>query len=390
MVYHMISTRYWEEKQKLLWRRGHSESPRQNVEDSNSSRSLTWRWYLAIMCWWVLGSGLTFLMELHTPRTRVVYPATWGVKYTRDVDVPVSPRSMPDYCPPELSLKLTATPFTYTKDLKSESWACSTFDIPEKWPDPSYSWVIPEGVPLRTTQVVYGTFYAQQKIWTTQYPGDCSGKRFAILNYYNSGIGSQIHVYGALLAVAMDLGRIAVWDSWIDPWLEGSYCKDWTSFGCFFHRLTNCTYPSKAEMKNAKAEESDDRVIRVNMGMIKSQYPKIFTELLECAPVVSKKYWWRQQAAAFMVRPNQRTIGMMDYYEQKVRSAKGYGIPKCPTASMHIRHGDKNKEMELFGLEEYEEKLHFLRQNNEFLSTFPPLAIFLSTEDNGVITEAET
>jgi len=91
-----------------------------------------------------------------------------------------------------------------------------------------------------------------------------------------------------------------------------------------------------------------------------------------------------------MVRPNQRTIGMMDYYEQKVRSAKGYGIPKCRTASMHIRHGDKNKEMQLFALQEYVKKLDFLRQNNEFLSIFPPLAIFLSTEDNMVITEVET
>jgi len=94
-----------------------------------------------------------------------------------------------------------------------------------------------------------------------------------------------------LLAVALDLGRIAIWDSWIDPWLDGSYCKYWTSFGCFFHRLTNCTYPSKEEMKKAKDIESDNRVIRIVPEMIKSPfYPKMFTELLECAPVVSKKY----------------------------------------------------------------------------------------------------
>jgi len=91
-----------------------------------------------------------------------------------------------------------------------------------------------------------------------------------------------------------------------------------------------------------------------------------------------------------MARPNQRMIGMMDYYERKIRSVKGYGIPRCGTASMHIRHGDKNKEMKLFSLENYVDKFDFLLQNNGFLSTFLPFSIFVSTEDNEVIGQVQT
>jgi len=37
--------------------------------------------------------------------------------------------------------------------------------------------------------------------------------------------------------------------------------------------------------------KSDARVIRVAVDMEKILYPEKFKELLDCAPVVNKKYW---------------------------------------------------------------------------------------------------
>jgi len=196
-----------------------------------------------------------------------------------------------------------------------------------------------------------------------------------------------------MLAMAIDLGRIAIWDTWTDSWMDRQYCKEQTGFACFFHRLTNCSYPSKSEIKSARANiRSNARVIRfvIRMARDRTPYPILFEKLLHCAPVGSKKYWWRQQAACFMVRPNERTIGMMDHWAREIRSVDGYGIAPCGSASMHIRHGDKGREMELFSLDKYLEKLDYLRQNNNFPITSLPLPIFVSTEDDEVIRQMLT
>jgi len=87
-----------------------------------------------------------------------------------------------------------------------------------------------------------------------------------------------------------------------------------------------------------------------------------------------------------MTRPNERMIGMMDYYDSEIRSEKRYGIPPCGTVSMHIRHGDKSKEMKLFPLELYLKKLDSLREDGKFPALLTvPLPIFVSTEDGEVI-----
>jgi len=92
-----------------------------------------------------------------------------------------------------------------------------------------------------------------------------------------------------------------------------------------------------------------------------------------------------------LTRPHERTIGMMDIYEGKIKSRKGYGIPPCGTVSMHIRHGDKHKEMGLFPLEMYLEKLDSLRRGKTFPSNLKvPLPIFVSTEDDEVIRKIRT
>lgn len=56
--------------------------------------------------------------------------------------------------------------------------------------------------------VVYGLEYALDEIWKHQHPSDCSTAKFMIASPHNGGFGSVLHVYGAVLGVAMNLGRV--------------------------------------------------------------------------------------------------------------------------------------------------------------------------------------
>lgn len=57
------------------------------------------------------------------------------------------------------------------------------------------------------------------------------------------GIGSQIHVYGKGLAIAMALGRVYI-QAWGPSTLftEGAFCPERSTLDqCFFRPLTKCT-----------------------------------------------------------------------------------------------------------------------------------------------------
>jgi len=52
---------------------------------------------------------------------------------------------------------------------------------------------------------------------------------------------------------------------------------------------------------------------------------------------------------AFMIRPNERTLGKMDEYEADIEP----GIPPFGHFSIHIRHGDMQARMQLHEFQEY-------------------------------------
>jgi hypothetical protein len=49
-----------------------------------------------------------------------------------------------------------------------------------------------------------------EAIWQNQHPPDCSTAKFLAIGGWEEGFGSEIHVMGSGLAVAMQMGRVFV------------------------------------------------------------------------------------------------------------------------------------------------------------------------------------
>ena len=127
---------------------------------------------------------------------------------------------------------------------------------------------------------------------------------------------------------------------------------------------------------------------------LRELYPDITVDAL--------KYWWRLQALAYLSRPNGETMSRLRALrtDKKLNigitgSTKGntveegislpFPMPKG-AFSMHVRHGDKNKEMRLIPFSEYVHKAErFIAEN--------PLAYrkvgFISSEDPDVLRDAQ-
>jgi len=126
------------------------------------------------------------------------------------------------------------------------------------------------------------------------------------------------------------------------------------------------------------------------------------------------KYWWRGQGAAWLVRFNAETLSAMRALRahpsaltvlQGGNSSDGDGLsggrvsaaavhaasafPLPPgTVSVHIRHGDKHREMTLVPLFNYLEAANSLVDENTL--GYSGKVLFLSTEDPAAVADLET
>jgi len=88
-----------------------------------------------------------------------------------------------------------------------------------------------------------------------QHPQTCDDQNYLLSFGYNSGFGSEIHVEGYGLAVAMEVGRVYLSAAHVDSRREWqsptSLCLDYTSakpvnaLGCYYEAWSNCSSHSK-------------------------------------------------------------------------------------------------------------------------------------------------
>jgi len=125
---------------------------------------------------------------------------------------------------------------------------------------------------------------------------------------------------------------------------------------------------------------------------MKNLYPGITPDAL--------KYWWRMQATAYIMRINGQTMsklkelrmgadvlsqGDVSELDKIKQSRTPFPLPEG-SFSMHVRHGDKGKEMRLIPFEDYVFKAEqFISQNP---MRYRKIA-FVSTEDASVTEEAD-
>ncbi|KAJ6264117.1 hypothetical protein Dda_0259 [Drechslerella dactyloides] len=258
----------------------------------------------------------------------------------------------------------------------------------------------------------------QRYLHGKQNPTDCSRQRYLILNKFPGddafGLGAIVQRIADYLSVALQTNSILLYAMDSSPgehFISNSGGACGRSFDCIFERLSNCSSKDQRGIKSDVQSifTGDGEVVDVDVEayLAKNRWPvpPVFEEALKTVQedVTGEmlKYWWRAQAAAYIMRFNSgasRRLREMRVGEVKQRGIRWdvNGEPKdvdmpfpMPegTVSIHVRHGDKGSEMRLVPFNDYVVRAEkFVAENP--LGTWK--RAFLSTEDPNVIEQMKT
>lgn len=276
------------------------------------------------------------------------------------------------------------------------------------------------------------TVKAQKLLYEWQHPPTCTGRKFMISNGNEAfaGLGSHVHISTAHVGLALEFGAIFLWSNEVGlPYTDPVTCADSSqNIECFFDPPSNCT------LEDATSEGAEVIVVSHGDAGLKLpgqlqfyHVPKPFQDLWEDAGLAvvigentgqqdAVKYWFRMQVAAYLARFSKKALAIMKDMRTNatlLKQIKGpwardekineneknkeisttttttatTAVTTLPhgTISIHIRHGDKHKEMALVPTDDYlKEAARLVKLQPIILS---PYRIFLSTEDPSAIDE---
>lgn len=249
-------------------------------------------------------------------------------------------------------------------------------------------------------RMMYGTMAAQHAIWRHQHPKSCSAKKFLVYKASGSGngIGSVLHKTTVLLQAALNLDRILVlYPQPGGQWVDAPYClRTYTLDSCYLEPLSSCSI--RDAMGYRKWEDvpwldagtygrNSDRTLKDECVTFGAQFlwaqrgpagatPTLFHPLLHRGNVsTASYYWWRAQGVAYLVRPNARTLKVLQ--RRRVEIFQNGSIANG-TLSVHVRRGDKWKESTLADDDAYLRAAEWMVRDH---ADSVQRSIFLSTED---------
>ena len=219
----------------------------------------------------------------------------------------------------------------------------------------------------------------QRYIRNKQNPAECKGQKFLILNKFPGddayGLGAIIQRISDYLSVAIQTNSILLYaeDSppgqhFIQDPAEGGDSSCWRSFDCIFQKLSKCKSDTQKGMDNKVQsvfalpvyDSEMDLDVEAYLAKHGSPIPPVFeTALKLIQPDITSemlKYWWRAQAAGYIMRINSPAASRMkelrlgkdtkqlgiqwDVNGQPQEVDLPFPMPEG-TISMHVRHGDK-------------------------------------------------
>lgn len=259
------------------------------------------------------------------------------------------------------------------------------------------------------------TKFTQRVIFDHQFPdpSDCKNKKYIVVVHpENSGLGELTHYIGSVLGRAIEFDRIVIWDTRNSTRRTGWHYFDVGCAGqgeldtldCLFEPLTSCDYRYSNENNSVYTIGWEDGLDKTEPWH-RFHAPSLFTHaLLRHASVpltpTAVKYWWRGQASAFVLRLNSKSLARIRVLRLDPNLHVGFTINKTTgvlesvavpfplpphTFSIHVRHGDKGREMRLIPFQEYAEEAEwFAKQNpNSYYKS-----AFISSEDPNVFEYA--
>lgn len=244
-----------------------------------------------------------------------------------------------------------------------------------KWPDDSYQQWVPKNLTFNKRSILMGQKYIQNELWRRQHPPSCNNVTFCLIQTRQSGLGCDIHSYAISMGYCMSQPN-TVFDfvpEERDVWAHGPFCKKNKNFRCFVEPLTNCSVP-----KDHIEREKRSYKRRKYQGFIMPDFVKnILSKSL-----ISEEYYewyWTVAASTYLMRLNKNTIEWLDSFESKnvVNPKPFYDL------AVHVRHGDKYKEMKLINAKNYFPAIQIY--SKIFGKKLDEINVFVSTEDPDVI-----
>jgi hypothetical protein len=220
---------------------------------------------------------------------------------------------------------------------------------------------------------------AQNYIYQKQNPTRCEGQKFLILNKFPGddafGIGAIVQRISDYLSIAIQTNSILLYSEDLSPGehfiqdpADGGDKSCGRSFDCIFQKLSKCHSKSQEGVErkvqsvfdipgHGSEADVDPDAYLAKHG---TQIPPIFeTALKMIQPDITGemlKYWWRAQAAGYIMRLNNKASSRMkelrlgndteqlgiqwDVNGQPQETNLPFPMPEG-TISMHVRHGDK-------------------------------------------------
>eukprot|EP01038_Epipyxis_sp_PR26KG_P011758 gene11758-15734_t len=228
-----------------------------------------------------------------------------------------------------------------------------------------------------------GFEHAMDIIWNHQHPIDCKNAKFLIAEGWAQGFGSEVHVLSIGFALALNLNRIFVMNpegplrsstELDNKWqTNNSYCKSQgkITHECYYEPWTNCSIDdilgniSISELKSDRIKTFTSDTDIVQKRNIINNWPAK-TILMECRGDVGPIYpqsllnlvntiqyfslsnsWWFSISAAYLLRPNQETIAIMNRFRKEESSLSSFNPKNDYCISLYVRKGDKHIEMKL-------------------------------------------
>lgn len=219
----------------------------------------------------------------------------------------------------------------------------------------------------------------QRYIYNKQNPAECARQNLLILQKFpgddSYGLGAIIQHISDYLSVAIQTNSVLLYavdsppgEHFIQDPAEGGDRACARSFDCIFQKLSKCTSTKQKELGSKVQSVFDlrnhpetlDIDVEAYLGKNGSPIPPIFVDALRLIqPDITPemlKYWWRAQAAAYIMRLNSQAakrlkelrhgkeVSQMGIQWDVNGEPKGVALPfPMPegTISMHVRHGDK-------------------------------------------------
>lgn len=223
-----------------------------------------------------------------------------------------------------------------------------------------------------------------------QNPGNCTSKPFMVLKHSPSGLGSMVHIATAYLALAFERDHVLLYASdYAAGWTGGPYCAGKHSLECFFQPLSRCAPGGRLP------PGATSYVVGFNEDVV-NKIPKQWHDAFQRDAAtrfeqpganrdVGVKYWWRAQAAAYLLRLDATTSDTLKAQRRWLAQQGAVPLPLPPgTFSCHVRHSDKSREMQLFDFATYAAAV---RRTAEARRISNP-HVFVSTEDPRVVDDA--